>query len=140
MALLRAREAVMGRFRPTLREYELTEQQWRVLRAMSSVEASLRPSEIAQMTLISMPSLSRILKALEARRIIRRTVDAGDLRSSRLSMTGSGHALVAAIAPLSEASYGEIARLFGEKDLDRLYRLLDRVADRLGAGFEPEQD
>ncbi|MDP7101742.1 MAG: hypothetical protein QF503_11390, partial [Rhodospirillales bacterium] len=34
MALLRAREAVMERFRPSLRTHGLTDQQWRVLRAL----------------------------------------------------------------------------------------------------------
>jgi hypothetical protein len=34
MALMRTREAVMKRFRPSLRDHALTEQQWRVLRAL----------------------------------------------------------------------------------------------------------
>lgn len=144
MALLRAREAVMGRFRPTLREYDLTEQQWRVLRALSSAPGPLRPSEIAQLTFISMPSLSRLLRTLEARRIIRRAADAADLRSAQLSMTGSGRALVAAIAPSSEASYSDIARQVGDTDLEELYRLLDKLAERLGtspgAGRPAERD
>ena len=38
MMLLRAREAVMGRFRPMLRKFDLTEQQWRIIRALSEVE------------------------------------------------------------------------------------------------------
>src|SRR5665647_1001577 len=36
MALLRARESVMRHFRPSLRAHGLTEQQWRILRALSS--------------------------------------------------------------------------------------------------------
>ena len=35
MSLLRAREAVMRQFRPSLREHGLTEQQWRILRALA---------------------------------------------------------------------------------------------------------
>jgi len=34
MELLKAREAAMERFRPMLREHGLTEQQWRVIRAL----------------------------------------------------------------------------------------------------------
>ena len=34
MALLRAREAVMSRFRPLLHAHGVTEQQWRVIRAL----------------------------------------------------------------------------------------------------------
>jgi hypothetical protein len=39
MALLRAREAVMRQFRPSLRQHGLTEQQWRILRALAGVDA-----------------------------------------------------------------------------------------------------
>ncbi len=35
MELLRAREAVMKRFRPALRDHGVTEQQWRILRALA---------------------------------------------------------------------------------------------------------
>jgi len=34
MALLRARESVMSHFRPILRDHDITEQQWRVIRAL----------------------------------------------------------------------------------------------------------
>ena len=72
MALLKARESVMVRFRPSLRAHGLTEQQWRVIRAMSAADHRLRPMELSQMTFISMPSLSRLLKTLEGRDLIRR--------------------------------------------------------------------
>ena len=39
MSLLRAREAVMRHFRPSLRDHGLTEQQWRILRALASIDA-----------------------------------------------------------------------------------------------------
>ena len=39
MLLLRAREAVMLRFRDMLRRQGLTEQQWRVLRALATEDA-----------------------------------------------------------------------------------------------------
>src|SRR5690554_5466389 len=38
MSLLRAREAVMRHFRISLREHQVTEQQWRVIRAISSAD------------------------------------------------------------------------------------------------------
>jgi len=39
MSLLRAREAVMRQFRPALRRHDLTEQQWRILRALAAIDA-----------------------------------------------------------------------------------------------------
>ena len=60
MMLLRAREAVMGRFRPMLRKFNLTEQQWRIIRALSEVEEQ-DASDLAEVSYILAPSLTRIL-------------------------------------------------------------------------------
>jgi homoprotocatechuate degradation regulator HpaR len=79
MLLLRSHQAVMAQFRPVLRRHGITEQQWRVLRALSSVDEA-RITRLAEMTLISKPSLSRLLPALEARRLVRRSAAADDLR------------------------------------------------------------
>src|SRR5256714_1343514 len=77
MSLLRAREAVMRQFRPSLRDYGLTEQQWRILRALTSVD-TIEVTELAQVAFLLGPSLSRILRDLEARDLIeRRGVETG---------------------------------------------------------------
>src|ERR1700733_13067605 len=66
MSLLRAREAVMRQFRPSLRDHGLTEQQWRILRALASVDR-IEVTELARVAFLLGPSLSRILRDLEAR-------------------------------------------------------------------------
>ena len=132
MALLKAREAVMLRFRPMLRAHGLTEQQWRVLRAMSAAEHRLRPMELAQMTFISMPSLSRLLKTLEGRELIVRGRHASDQRGAEFGLTEAGHAIVAEIAPESERTYVDIEQLVGSADVAQLYQVLDQVVQRLG--------
>ena len=53
MALLQAREAAMRLFRPMLAEHDLTEQQWRVLRALSSAEGPLEPGEIVDVMFLT---------------------------------------------------------------------------------------
>lgn len=133
MALLKARESVMVRFRPMLRSHGLTEQQWRVLRAMSAAGRPLRPMELAEMTFISMPSLSRLFKTLEARALIHRGHHAGDLRGSEFGLTPDGRAMVAEIAPHSEATYAEIESLVGHAEVEQLYHLLAQIVQRLGA-------
>src|SRR3954470_20526895 len=79
MSLLRAREAVMRQFRPSLRIYGLTEQQWRILRALSSVE-SIEVTELARLAFLLGPSLSRILRDLEARQLVERKTAETDQR------------------------------------------------------------
>ncbi|RIX79632.1 homoprotocatechuate degradation operon regulator HpaR [Acidovorax cavernicola] len=134
MALLRARESVMGRFRPMLRAHGLTEQKWRLLRAMAASDGKLRPIELSQMTCISMPSLSRLLKSLQALDLIKDSPHARDQRSTEFALTASGRALVRKVAPHSEKIYAEIERLVGAEETEHIYQLCERISQRLGAG------
>jgi len=131
MALLRCREAVMARFRPMLREHRLSEQQWRILRALCAI-GPLRAGDLAQHTLLSAPSVSRLVKTLSERGLIRRVANAKDLRAATITVTAKGRKLVDQIAPLSEAIYAEIGGAIGSRDLDHLYGLLDEATSRLG--------
>ena len=73
MALMRAREAVMRHFRPSLAEHDLTEQQWRVLRALADADTALSVGELAERTYLLGPSLSRMLTLLDDRGLIARS-------------------------------------------------------------------
>jgi DNA-binding MarR family transcriptional regulator len=85
MSLLRAREAVMRQFRPALRQHGLTEQQWRILRALASIDA-IEVTELARVAFLLGPSLSRILRDLEARHLIERRIAKADLRRGVVSI------------------------------------------------------
>lgn len=124
MALLRAREATMRRFRPILADHDLTEQQWRVLRALSAATEPMDVGDLAETTFLLGPSLSRILVNLDERGLITRRSDPADQRRSLIELTRGGTRLVARIAPRSEAEYGEIERLLGPKQLQSLFELL----------------
>ena len=104
MSLLRAREAVMRQFRPSLRNHGLTEQQWRILRALAAVEA-IEVTELARVAFLLGPSLSRILRDLEARQLIERRTAKADLRRGVVSISAKGLKLIEAVAPTSEAIY-----------------------------------
>src|SRR5579872_2236199 len=86
MSLLRTREAVMRRFRPGLRAHGVTEQQWRILRALAGQEP-LEVKALAARTCLLAPSVSRILPDLEARDLIVRRPVATDLRRSAVTLT-----------------------------------------------------
>lgn len=130
MTLLKAREAVMRKFMPALREHDLSAQQWRVLRALNEVKSG-DVSEIADQCSILMPSLSRILRNLENRKLIRRKSCPDDQRRSLISISAKGRSLVARIAPVSEERYDEIARRFGKRNLAGLYDMLGELIECL---------
>lgn len=129
MALLRAREAIMRRFRPVLGDHDVTEQQWRVLRALDDADGPITVGDLAERTFLLGPSLSRMLVTLDERGLITRTTDRGDARRSPVTISPTGRRLVAAIAPNSESVYAEISTQLGPDDLGVLYDLLRRTAD-----------
>ena len=130
MLLLRSHQAVMAQFRPVLRAHRITEQQWRVLRALASVDEA-RITRLAELTLISKPSLSRLLPALEARGLVRRGPAADDLRGASIRIAPGGRALLRTVGPHSEARYRAIGERLGEDAMAALYELLPRLAAAL---------
>ena len=123
MELLRARESAMARFRPLLKEWGFTEQQWRVIRALADSEP-MDAGKLASRSLLLAPSLTRILRYLENEGIVRRSVDGGDQRKQIVSLTAFGRQRFEEAAPDSEAVYVQIESDFGRERLELLYRLL----------------
>ena len=123
MSLLRAREAVMRQFRPSLRNHGLTEQQWRILRALTAVD-TIEVTELARVAFLLGPSLSRILRDLEARDLIERRTAKADLRRGEVSISSKGLKLIEAVAPTSEAIYAEITNRYGARKLAELQDML----------------
>lgn len=136
MLLLRSHQAVMAQFRPLLRAHGITEQQWRVLRALDAVEQA-RITRLAELTLISKPSLSRLLPALQARDLVRRAPAAGDGRAASVRIAPAGRTLLRTVGPHSEARYRLIGERIGEDAMAALYELLPRLAQRLEAPARP---
>jgi homoprotocatechuate degradation regulator HpaR len=130
MELLRAREAVMRRFRPGLRGHGVTEQQWRILRALAH-SGPLEVSQLADATCLLAPSLSRILPELESRQLIGRRQADSDLRRSVISLERKGLRLIATHAPYSEEVYESIAKEFGPQRLEQLFTLLRELEECL---------
>jgi homoprotocatechuate degradation regulator HpaR len=129
LALLKAREDVMAGFRPNLRSHGITEQQWRALKALAASE--MRAGQLSRASLISMPSLTRIIRALEKQGLIERRTEERDQRAALLSLTESGHGLVLSVSHAAEARYNEIVAAFGLERLERLHLMLDELSAAL---------
>ena len=136
MSLLRAREAVMRQFRPSLRNHGLTEQQWRILRALTAVD-TIEVTELARVAFLLGPSLSRILRDLEARDLIERRAAKADLRRGEVSISPKGLKLIEAVAPTSEAIYAEITNRYGARKLAELQEMLGELERGLAEMHEP---
>lgn len=128
IALLRAREAVMGRFRPILAAHDVTEQQWRVIRVLGET-SPLDATELADRACVLAPSLTRIIKALEDRSLITRERDASDGRRVMLAIAAAGIALLREVTPESRAVYADLEARYGAKQIEHLLDMLDELAN-----------
>ncbi len=141
MALLQARETTMRSFRPMLAHHGLTEQQWRVLRALAAApNDGLQVSRLADQTFLLGPSLSRILAGLERKGLVTRLVVVSDQRRARISLTPKAVDLVRRIAPQSEERYGEIEAKLGPDRYQALLTMLNELAQLELLGALPEQE
>ena len=120
----------MRQFRPSLRQHGLTEQQWRILRALAAIEA-IEVTELARTAFLLGPSLSRILRDLEARRLIERKTAKTDLRRGVVSISEKGLRLMEVVAPSSEAIYAAITKRYGAKKLAELQEMLGALETSL---------
>lgn len=130
LALLKAREDVMAGFRPNLRSHDLTEQQWRALKALAQVD-EMRAGQLSRASLISMPSLTRIIRTLERQKLIERRPEERDQRAALLSLTETGHELVRSVSQAAEKRYDEIIEAFGLERLERLHIMLEELSAAL---------
>ncbi len=113
IALLRARERVMGPIRSMLSDVGITEQQWRVLRVLDEGGAQ-EPTRIADRACLLLPSLTRILQKLSEKGLIERAPDRLDRRKQVISITPEGAALI-------------------EENLATSIEIMDRIKQEMGA-------
>ena len=126
--LLQARESVMAHTRPGLREYGLSDQQWRVLRVLGE-HGVLETGRVAREALILGPSLTGMLSRMARDGLIERTQDPADQRRMVVGLTTQGRKTVAKLAHLIEAHYALMEQSLGKQKLAQLYALLDAVID-----------
>ena len=128
--LLQAREALMVRRRPQLREQGLSDQQWRVLRVLDAHGDNgpgLETGRIAREAQLLGPSLSGVLARMERDGLVVRQRDPGDARRSVVLATPQGRALVQALSEPIEAHYDDLETRLGRERLAQLYTLLDAL-------------
>ena len=130
MALLRAREAVMKGFVTTLKEYDMSPQQWRVIRTLQQ-DNGVEMSELSKRCFLLKPSMTRIVQNLEERNYISRQKANNDQRKCVLFLTEKGYSLCERVAPKSLERYEYIAQKFGQSKLSLLHELLEDLVDCL---------
>jgi homoprotocatechuate degradation regulator HpaR len=126
IALLRARETVMLPIREMLSRSNISEQKWRVLRVVSE-SGAMDQTLIAQRACLLLPSLTRIIKAMEQDGLLVRTPGADDKRKSMVTITADGQAIIDTHAVESNMLFENLQKEFGREDMRTLLDLLEKL-------------
>ena len=126
MVLMRARESIMQRFRPHLREHDITEQQWRILRVLAE-QKNIDMAALSVWCNIQAPSLSRTIPLLIDRGLVRRSNHGNDQRRVLVDLTPKGRALFRTMSAESALIYAQLEAEIGKTGLEKLYQSLDEL-------------
>jgi homoprotocatechuate degradation regulator HpaR len=126
IALLRARETVMGPIREMLAQSGINEQKWRVLRVLDE-EGPMEQTALAARACLLLSSLTRILKTMEGEGLLTRASDPGDRRKSIVSVTDKGRGLIRTHLPQAEAIFAALTARYGAGRMEDLLDLLEEL-------------
>ncbi|HIW06731.1 MAG TPA: homoprotocatechuate degradation operon regulator HpaR [Candidatus Ignatzschineria merdigallinarum] len=119
LLLMRVRELMMRNFRPILTEWNLTEQQWRILRALYESK-TLEPRELCDICCILSPSMAGILKRMEELNLIVKVPSKLDKRRVLVEIYPGVESMVKKILEANMKAYDAFAKQIGENLLIEL--------------------
>lgn len=122
--LLKARERLMSHFRPIINHFGLTEQQWRILRALDE-HGPLEPWALCEMCQILSPSMAGVLARMEDSGLVNRERMPEDQRRVMVRVAPKGDRLLLDMAPLIDEQYQSIEKACGKGVFDDLFKALE---------------
>ena len=125
--LHRTMHAVMPPYREIFADHDLTDQQWRVLRALWEFDR-LSMVDLAAQTVLPPPSLVGIVDRLEKRGLVSRIRSETDRRLVYLTATEQGRALHAEVEPRIDAIQEDLRARATEAEWAELDRILSKIA------------
>lgn len=130
LLLLRARESMMAHFRPILGKYQITEQQWRILRVLYD-QKELEPRELCDKCCILSPSMAGILKRMDEMGVIVKTPSEIDKRRVLVKISESFMSTVEVIMKENQDAYMKLATKLDKDLLESLIMQLDTLIGEL---------
>lgn len=134
--LARASQAVSGEFHESLKAWGLTVPEWRVLACLADAEG-LAVTELAAMSIMKQPRLTKLLDRMEAHNLVLRRPDARDRRRVLIHPTAAGRAKIAPVLEAALAHEAAILAPFTDDERALIKHALDLLIGRgEGAGAE----
>ena len=129
MILHRTLDAVMPDYRELFARYNLTEQQWRVLRVLWSSK-KVTSVELSNRTLIPAPSLVGVLDRLEKKDLVTQVRSVEDRRAVVVVAPAQGQALEEEVSP----QVAEIDRQLRASVTAEEWRMMEQVLEKISTG------
>lgn len=122
----------MPDYRELFARYQLTEQQWRVLRVLWSAK-KVTSVDLSSRTLLPAPSLVGILDRLEKKGLVNRVRSVEDRRAVFVIATDRGRALEALVSPqVSKIDQNLRARVTPEE-----WQMMERILQKISLNTAP---
>jgi len=121
------------RLGPLFEKAKITPQQWTVLAALAGEDGPITLVALARRLMVTKQNMTGMIARLEQLGLADRSDDPNDLRSSRVSLTRRGRALVDRLRP----SYDQWVRALSDGDLsERELQAVTRTLEKLIAQLE----
>ena len=131
MILSRSLDDIMPQYRSLFQAHGITDQQWRVMRALWEQE-HLTSKQISQITLIPAPSLVGILDRLEKKGLLGRLRSVEDRRLVFIRPTKAGRELQEIMLPKIEEIHKFLIERVTSKEWNEMKRILDKLSGHSG--------
>ncbi len=126
MILSRTLDGVMPVYRALFQEHAITDQQWRVMRALWE-QKHLTSKQISEITLLPSPSLVGILDRLEKKGFVGRLRSVEDRRLVYIVPTQAGRNLQELMLPKIEQIHDRFMHQVTPDEWGELNRILDKL-------------
>ena len=98
--LARASMAISAEFNEDTRRHKVPVPHWRIMACLSDGDA-MSLSQLSELTVIQLPTLTRVVRRLEQRGLLRRQADPADRRVALIGLTARGRTQVAPLLDLA---------------------------------------
>lgn len=123
-----------ARFAERVKSTSQTEARWNALYHLSNAPQGLIQSDLAERMGVQGPTLVRLLDALEAQDLVRRTEAPGDRRAKLVLIQPAGERVIAEVDLIAAKMRDEVLAAVSDQDLTTTLRVLDIAV----AALEPE--
>ena len=134
MILHRTLDSVMPEFRELFSRFNLTEQQWRILRVLWNSK-KVTSADLSARTLLPAPSLVGIIDRLEKKGLVGRLRSAEDRRVVYVMATAEGRKLGSKVAPFVEDINKRVVTSVSDEEWDAMEKKpLRKISAYMNAG------